>query len=346
MRREMATSTRHAIALRLVLAAASGCSGRVDPPAAKHAAVVVAAPATGQRAPDGPEGSSLQGASYVADAPAARGPEEASDAPCAAASEAVSPPLGCPAQTAKLGDQCELCKGVAARFARSPSPGSALADAAAECAYASIDRKLVAEVDHASGHQRYAGPIEAVKGSYEAALIEATQLDGEIEGAIARFGSARWTAIARARRGSLYDSCWTGLREAREPRLQLFTASQLQTLALAAGNPMAKEKADAFRENRVRRWEGMQEELLERAEPPMISLYAAAVTAAPAEAVGHPAVARALQRLSELTAVLGDAELRRHTAGVPGLRYVDGMFVRAARAQRPACQPGGASGGR
>jgi hypothetical protein len=239
----------------------------------------------------------------------------------------------------------EACKDTVAAFERlrAASPvveghnralGSAEAELAAECAYRLVDEKLGRDFDFATGHHRYAGTVEKVKGAYEADLRRAEGYFNELQGIVGAFESKRWTAAARARQGTLYDGCRTGLYHARAPGLELFTDREERLLGqLARGSAQQQEQADAYRQKRREDWRTAREALLDDADRLMVKLYTESVVLARAWKLGDPTVDAAAQRLAALTPLLGDAKLRGWSERVvdPQTRgpfaYRDGMWV-------------------
>lgn len=217
---------------------------------------------------------------------------------------------------------------------RSRALGSAEADLGAECAYRLADEKIKAELEPKAGHHQYRGVIDQVMRAYEADLKRAEKAFDELQAIIGGFESRTWSAAARARQGSLYDACRTGLFHARAPELKLYTAREEQLLAMAAnGTPALQELADSIRQKRTEDWRAARGKLLAEADRPMVKRYVEAVIWGRAWKVKGPAIDRAVERLAALAPLLGDATIREYSSGVVDpatkqpLVYKDGMFV-------------------
>jgi hypothetical protein len=209
---------------------------------------------------------------------------------------------------------------------KSRALGTPEADMAAECAYTLLDAKIEADL----GHPRYAGRIDAVTAAFTADLKKAERYHDELEQITLRYASPAWAVAARARQGSLYDACRSGLYFARPPAIQIFTPQEEALLRkLERIDP---DKADAFRQKRVEDWRAARDRMLAEADEVMVRRYAEAVIWSRAwKTRGADA---ALGRLAAMTGLLGDARIRRYTQGVtdPATRrpfeYQDGFFLR------------------
>ncbi len=145
--------------------------------------------------------------------------------------------------------------------------GSVQADMAAECAYKAIDDRIKAEFDYDTGHHRYEGVIDQVKRAFEADITKANdRYWKELQEVITAYESRPWSVAARARQGSLYDSCRTGLYNARPPGLKLYTDKEEKLLKLAETSDREdlQETADALRQNRREQWRAARERLAQR----------------------------------------------------------------------------------
>jgi tetratricopeptide (TPR) repeat protein len=229
--------------------------------------------------------------------------------------------------------------------------GSLQADMAAECEYAAIDEKLRSEWDYEAGKHRYEGVIDKIKLAYEKDLVKANELHEQLQHVITAYESIPWTVAARARQGSLYDSCRTGLFNAREPGLKLYTPQEERTLKQAddSGRDDLAETADAFRQKRRLAWRATREKLLNDADQVMIRRYVEAVLVAKAGKVRNPAVDSAIQKLASYTDLLGDAKMRQFSQGVldpstkpaQPFQYKDGVFLRTRPGMTPPLTPDG-----
>jgi tetratricopeptide (TPR) repeat protein len=229
--------------------------------------------------------------------------------------------------------------------------GTLQADMAAECDYDALDARLKKDFDHDTGHHRYDGVITKVKDAYEKDIAKANQLHDELQRIITAYGSVKYTVAARARQGSLYDSCRTGLYNAREPGLKLYTPQEEKTLQLAeeSGRDDLAEKADAFRQARSEQWRTTRDRLLSDADKVMIRRYAEAVLYAKAGKVRNRAVDFAMRRLAFFTDILGNEKMREYTQGVldpsttpaKPFEYQDGVFLRSRPGLTPTLTPDG-----
>ena len=234
---------------------------------------------------------------------------------------------------------------------KSRALGSLQADMAAECEYAALDEKLKSEWDYEGGKHRYEGVIDKVKLAYEKDLGKANDLHEQLQHVIIGYESVPWTVAARARQGSLYDSCRTGLFNAREPGLKLYSLQEERTLKQAdeSGRDDLAETADAFRQKRRLLWRATREKLLDDADQVMIKRYVEAVLVAKAGKVRNPAVDMAIQKLAFYTDLLGDAKLRQFSQGVVDpstkppqpFQYKDGIFLRTRPGMTPPLTPDG-----
>lgn len=223
------------------------------------------------------------------------------------------------------------------------------ADMAAECAYRAIDEQLRTDFDYDAGHHRYEGVIDKVKKSYEDDLKKANEWYKRLQEIIVQYESRPWSVAARARQGSVYDSCRTGLYNARPPGLRLYSDKEEKLLKLAETSDREdlQETADALRQNRREAWRAARERLLAEADQPMVKFYTEAVVWARAWKVRNPAFDTAIQRLAFFTDILGDAKLREWSQGVldpdgkKPFEYRDGIFLRSRPGLTPSLTPDG-----
>jgi hypothetical protein len=221
--------------------------------------------------------------------------------------------------------------------------GSLQADMAAECAYRALDEKIHAEFDYETGHHRYAGVIDKVKKAFDDDIKKAEGYFNQLQEIITKFESRPWSVAAKARQGSLYDGCRTGLYNARPPGLKLYTDKEEKLLKLAetSGRDDLQEQADAIRQKRREDWRAARERSLDDADKAMIKFYTEAVVWGRAFKVRNAAVDTAIQRLAFFTNILGDPKMRGYTQGVldPETKqpfvYQDGIFLRT----RPGMAP-------
>ena len=232
---------------------------------------------------------------------------------------------------------------------RSKALGSLQADMAAEWAYAEIDEKIRAEFDYDTGHHRYAGVIDVVKKTFDADIKKAEDYFNKLQDVIVRFESRPWSVASRARQGSLYDSCRTGLYNARPPGLKLYTEKEEKLLKLAETSDREdlQEQADAIRQKRREDWRSARERSLDDADKAMVKFYAEAMVWSRAWKVRNQPVDYAIQRLAFFTDILGDAKLRQFSQGIidpetkQPFEYKDGIFLRSRPGMTPTLTPDG-----
>jgi hypothetical protein len=234
---------------------------------------------------------------------------------------------------------------------KSKALGSIQADMAAECAYAEIDEDLAKNFDYDAGHHRYAGVITDVRTKFkEDVEVKAKAHFDKLQVVIDTYLSQRWSVAARARQGSLYDSCRTGLYNAREPGLKLYTdkedklLKQLDDLCVNQGSDDACEKYDTFTANRRTQWRQTRDQDLDQADKVMVKQYAEAIVWAKAWKVRVDAVDHAIARLAFFTEIIGDAKLRDYSSTVKEPKggafvYTDGVFMRMRRGQTTTVAP-------
>ncbi|HQB46946.1 MAG TPA: hypothetical protein PLV85_25240, partial [Polyangiaceae bacterium] len=141
--------------------------------------------------------------------------------------------------------------------------------------------------------------------------------------------SPEWAVAARSRQGSLYDSLRTGMYNAREPALKLFSDKEEALLKKleASDDPEHQDKADVFRTNRQNVWRQTRDKELTDADKVMVTRYVEAFSLGRKYNISNPAIDRAVERLAFFTDVLGDAKLREYSQGVAGFTYTDRMFL-------------------
>lgn len=255
---------------------------------------------------------------------------------CTAAPTGAKATFTCPAGSVWADDKCETCAVIAATFKKTPLQGSAAADRAAQCAYEEIDQKLRAGFDYEFGFHRYEGVIDRVTQTFDADLSKADVWVKELEKIITTYGSKTWSVVARARQGSVYDSCRTGLYNARPPALKLYTDKEekvLKEAAMSDKEPL-QDQADAIRQHRREQWSALRKSKLGSTDKQMIRLYTEAVVWAKEWVISHRYWHHGLQKLAFYTDILGDSNLRAYTQGIVSpdskqtFQYADGMFLR------------------
>jgi hypothetical protein len=110
----------------------------------------------------------------------------------------------------------------------------------------------------------------------------------------------------------------------------MFDAKQEALLKRAenSDNPDLQARADEVRVAVQQQWRDAREKELNGADEIMIDRYGKSVVVGRRYSVTSPEVTRAIRRLAFFTDVVGEAKMKRYTAGVKELNYADGMFLR------------------
>ena len=216
--------------------------------------------------------------------------------------------------------------------------GSRYADMAAECAFADVDAEIKQKFDYDTNHHRYTGVIDKVKVQFDKDVDEANKTwFPKLDAVITSYASKQWSVAARARQGSLYDSCRTGLYNAAPPGLKLYSEKEERLLKLAETSDREdlQEQADALRQKRREDWRTAREKSLATADKAMVKFYAEAVVWAKAYKVRNEYVDMAIRKLAFYTDILGNDKLRDYSQGVldPDTKspfvYTDNFFLRS-----------------
>ncbi len=210
---------------------------------------------------------------------------------------------------------------------------------AAECAFGAIDERIHAEFDYDTGHHRYAGVIDKVKKAFDDDLKKAETYFNQLQEVITKFESRPWSVAAKARQGSLYDSCRTGLYNARPPGLKLYTDKEEKLLKLAetSAREDLQEQADAIRQKRREDWRGARERSLNDADKAMVKFYTEAVVFGRAFKVRNAAV----DTRHPAAGVLHQHPRRREAPRVqPGRRRSRDQGARSSTRTASSCGPG------
>ncbi|MBK8258579.1 MAG: tetratricopeptide repeat protein [Polyangiaceae bacterium] len=233
---------------------------------------------------------------------------------------------------------------------RNKALSSLQADMAAEAAYRQVEESVKSEFDYETGHHRYEGVIDKVVKAFDDDVKKANdKYWKQLQTVITTYESRAWSVAARARQGSLYDSCRTGLYNARAPGLKLYTEKEEKLLKLAETSDREdlQEQADAIRQRRREQWREARERKLADADRAMVKFYVEAVVWAKTWKIRNQAVDYAIQKLAFYTDILGDAKLREFSQGIldpdgqKPFEYKDGMFLRSRPGMTPSLQPNG-----
>lgn len=244
--------------------------------------------------------------------------------------------------------------------------GSVQAEFAAECEYRKIDEDLKKSFDYEAGNHRYAGVITEITKTFEDDVNKVAKgYTDRLQGVVDKYQSPRWIVAARVRRGTLYDSCRTGLYNAREPALKLYSdepqtmkicglikkkkcseiefLKELDKLCTETGSEQACSGYDSFTAKRRTDWKAKRDGLLDGTDKLMVASYTEAIVLSQAARIRTKEVDLAVARLAFHQDIIGDAKLREYTSvvrdpsrkdddGKPmAFDYVDGMFPRMRR---------------
>ncbi len=233
---------------------------------------------------------------------------------------------------------------------RNKALSSLQADMAAEAAYRQVDEQIKSEFDYDTGHHRYDGVIDKVVKAFDDDVKKANdKYWKQLQTVITTYESRPWSVASRARQGSLYDSCRTGLYNARPPGLKLYTDKEEKLLKLAETSDREdlQEQADAIRQRRREQWRDARERKLNDADRAMVKFYVEAVVWAKTWKIRNDAVDQAIKKLAFYTDILGDVKLREFSQGIldpdgqKPFEYRDGMFLRTRPGLTPPLQPNG-----
>lgn len=233
-------------------------------------------------------------------------------------------------------------KGLAPREnGQSSALGSPEAGMAAEADFTLVDERIRRDFDYDTGHQRYRGTPAEILKEYRIQAAEATRLDADLTRIVNDYLSPKWSVVAVARQGTLWDSLRTGLFNTREPELKLFTKKEERSLELLeeVGTDESLEQADNFRTTRENLWSTNRDRELEDADKLVVARYGKAYTLARRYNVSDPMVGRAIRRLAFMTDLIGNEKMAKHAGAVPSLTYENGMFVRIRPGQVVAPAP-------
>ena len=200
---------------------------------------------------------------------------------------------------------------------------------AAEADFRLLDQEIRERFDYDSGHHRYKGTTVQVIQNYRGDARTAKSYHDKLQRVIDAYMSPEWAVAARSRQGSLYDSLRTGLYNAREPALKLFSDKEETLLKRleASEETEHQDKADQFRQNRQTVWMQTRDRELTDADKVMVKRYSEAVALGRRYNISNPAIDYAVERLAFFTEVLGDAKLRDYSQGIKEFTYTDRMFL-------------------
>lgn len=208
--------------------------------------------------------------------------------------------------------------------------GSEEASMAAEAEYREIDLVLRSTFDYEAGFHHYKGTVVEVTQDYAKDVASAKTHYDRLGGLVDKYASQKWSAIAIARQGSLYDSLRTGLYNTRPPELKMFTPQQEKALKVAeqSGDDNLIDKADQIRLSVSEAWRKKRDVELDGADKIVVDRYATAVLLARRYNVSDSSLTRAIRRLAFLSDVVGEAKMATYTASIKELGYQPGMFQR------------------
>jgi len=229
------------------------------------------------------------------------------------------------------------------------APVDPAVDAAAAAKFARLDAEIHKGFKVEAQHRRYTGTPDDIfgkrddlaSGLYRKDAAEAVAHDQALAIFLETCRSPRWTAVAFARRGMVFDELWTALDDTAPPQLSFFTPTQdaLLKRLTASGVPNLMEQANDLRKAVMDGWQMRKDRELLGAGEIVVRHYAVAVAIARANGVSHPRVTRANERLATLTDVFGEPKMREWVtrthdpeapSGLAFLAYTDGMYRAAA----------------
>ncbi len=221
------------------------------------------------------------------------------------------------------------------------APATVPADPAAQ-AYHRIDQRLRAQFDYATGHQRWSGdPMVVRERMRKCVEHEGEPYLDELGGLTSESSPKRVAVAARARQGSVYRSCLSGLLQLEPPALQLYTPKEESLLGKLAqickdlGSEKACQQDKAFRENRKKQWQRLRQQLKEPVEREAVRGYAEALLWARAFQLDDETAGDARAQLDSFSRDLGDEVMASYLAGLTDpmtkapLVYQKGMFLRS-----------------
>ncbi len=209
-------------------------------------------------------------------------------------------------------------------------PPSSPADLAAAKEYRQIDNELKQNFDYDTGHHRYSGAPDEVLTAFRKNAEQADRWSVKLQDIVMAHRSPYWAAVAKARQGSVYDSCRSGLLNA-ESEIVLYTAREEQLLKKVAKlcNQKLSSKAcgmdDQFRKRRILVWHQRRDIALQEVAKKMAANYVEAVLRTQAIRQRIPQVDRALERLATFEARGGMSKLAGYcevTEPSSGRRFV------------------------
>lgn len=217
--------------------------------------------------------------------------------------------------------------------------GSREADMAAEGDYAMVSREIERKYDTPAKHKYKGRADKIVNTDYKRNVNDAKKWHDELQRIIDAYVSPKWSTVAVARQGSIYDKLRTGLFNTREPELVLFDPKQQRIIdrALNSDDPDLLDLADQVRTQVETAWRDRRDKELGAADEVMVARYATSVVLSRRYGISHPGVVQAIRRLALMTEQLGEAKMKQYTAGVKDLNYTDGMFqkIRPGQVKAP-----------
>jgi hypothetical protein len=226
--------------------------------------------------------------------------------------------------------------GAFAKNASNQAAGSSAAPGAAECAYVALDADLKSHFDLQSVQPRYKGAPTKVEKDFRADLKAVTdKWRPALESISKQYGPTRWSVLAIARNGALYDALRTQLS---------LTTPQFYTSAEDARHEercVTVDSEDVEDRCRLRTaedaWRVARFRILSDADGQAVALHVGAILGARALGVQDEAIDAAHRRLAALTDILGDDRLAALLVGVldPGTKkpfvYRKAMFLTSLR---------------
>ncbi len=208
--------------------------------------------------------------------------------------------------------------------------GSRYADMAAEGEYTMLDREITNKYDPARNHTYKGRADKIVNVNYKKQKGEATKWHKKLQHVIDAYVSPKWSTVAVARQGTIWDKLRTGLFNTREPELILFDAKQEKIInkALNSDDPDLLDLADRVRTQVEDAWRTRRDRELADADELMVTSYGNSIVLSRRFNISHPMVVQAIRRLALMTDQLGEPKMKTYTDKVKDLNYSPGLFQR------------------
>ena len=192
--------------------------------------------------------------------------------------------------------------------------GSMASNLAAEAEYLLIDEELTRALEQLG---QYRGTVAEVLRKFRSDAILAKQYTDRLQRMADVYHSPRWSVVAFARIGSLYDTYRTAFYDPTAPDLDERTRQRIHQES--RGN-------SALEKERIRAWKEARDREVATVDELIVRFYAVAWVGARRYGVTHPQVTLAARRLAFWSSVVDDRKLRAYLGNIEGLDYTPGMF--------------------